>query len=84
MTLSVEHKAFLVNNKTKIQTSFNLNAGIRKYLGVYINGISMPFMTFKETNTFIDPMIVGRYTVILVCVFDKTSDFDTQFDAFML
>lgn len=84
MPLTIVEKGNLTNNTASIENSFNMFRSSHNYMAVYFtNSINKPFITFSATNVFSSSITFGRRQAALICVFNCSENYTTQFNTFL-
>lgn len=78
MTLSQAYKNSLIAQRPDIQSNFLKFRSIRAFMGIYQISAGKVFLTFSSTNNFGPTLRVGKATLVKICAFDCSLNFDTQ------
>lgn len=84
MSLLQVYKNSLTAQRADIQANFTRFRSIRAFMGVYHISANKVFLTFSNSNNFENTQKVGKAVLLKICVFNCATDFDTQFNAFLL
>lgn len=77
--MSPENVALLNTNRIDIKFSFDRFKTRRAFCGVYSKDIGGIFVTFSNSNAFPVTQKIGRDTLVFICFFTCSGNFDTQY-----
>jgi hypothetical protein len=84
MSLLQVYKNSLTSQRSDILANFTRFRSIRAFMAVYHVSANKVFLTFSSSNNFENTQKVGKAVLARICVFNCATDFDTQFNAFLL